>query len=542
LTPEEEIINTIGSAVDKLANSAAAKQNPLFDEIVNLVQRLKTANGALLNSVDNLKIINDIKNKIERFIIDKNYKDQLKDFAQTYTQIAGLQNQYFASFNAKFKPINTLQVLTKGAVASTLNNLTEAGINTGVIDGINNILLTNIQQGASMADMTRQLREEVLGNKDVPGSLHQYIGTYATTAINQFSAEYNKSISDDLGLEWYSYTGSLLTTSRPFCINAVAKRFIHISEFNTILHGDFGDLGRIHVNKKTHLPDGLMEGTTPDNFQRRRGGWNCGHQILAVPSIIVPQDVKDKVFATSTYVAWALEHKPSGLERPTPPAPPKPPELTMQEALKIQRTENAKNINKKNKKKIEEAKKAGFVFDDELMGLADPKLKLTISSDKGGYYRPHTKELNLPDMPRNDYAAKTLMLHEGGHAMHFAQNIITDRRVDLSFRELYGRLNKIIEGKEKRIHLLLKQHMSFGDASKIEQVAVYKDILGSLTKGLYGGGHSEQYYQTQNNAMMEVFAHAVELYKGPANMATTLTPELQQIHDELVKYISKFFE
>lgn len=301
------ILKTITDAVDKLSNAASVRQNPLYNEIVNLLTKLQTRDGALLNNVKNLETINTIKNKVERLIIDSRYKEQLKEFAGAYTELSNLHNEYFSKFTEKFKPTNTLEILRKSAIETTITNLTEVGIEAGVTDGIKKILLTNIQNGGSMATLTEQLRNHMLTNNTGEGALERYVRAYATTAINQYSAEYNKSIADDLGLEWYLYTGSLLTTSREFCIEAVAKKYIHQSEFEALLRGDFGNT-KIHVNKKTGVPDGLMDGTTPDNFPRRRGGWNCGHQLIAVDDSIVPKNIQDEVYATTAYQAWALKN------------------------------------------------------------------------------------------------------------------------------------------------------------------------------------------------------------------------------------------
>jgi hypothetical protein len=304
----QTILSTIKAAVDKLTNTAAAKQDPVYKLVINQLNKLDTKNGAILNNIDNLKLINTIKNNVEKLIIDPKYKDALKQFVQSYNDIADVQNQYFAQFAAAYTSEQAAGILKKSAIESTLNNLTDAGIQAGVTDGLGSILMRNMQAGGSIADLSNQLRNYLLTNETGTGALEQYVNTYATTAINQYSAEYNFQIANDLGLEWYMYDGSLLTTSREFCVKAVHKKYIHASEFETILHGDFGNLGKIPVNKKTGLPNGLMEGTNPENFPRRRGGWNCGHQLIAVADIVVPQNVKDAVYATAAYQNWALRN------------------------------------------------------------------------------------------------------------------------------------------------------------------------------------------------------------------------------------------
>jgi hypothetical protein len=303
-----DILNTIKKAVGNLGDLAATKQQPLFKEVMGMLKRLDTRGDTLRVTLNNLKIINELKTKVEKIVIDPRYKSELRSFGKAYQDISELQNEYFASFNVKFKPKNILKVLTKTAIETTINNLTETGLQVGVTDGIRKMLSTNINAGGSYAALTEQLRNYVTTTDKGNGALERYVRTFATTSINQFSAEYSKTIASDLNLEWYMYTGSLLTTSRDFCIHGVDKRFMHVSEFPTLLEGNFGEYGTVPIYNKTGLPHGMMEGTNPDNFPRRRGGWNCGHQLIAVDDAIVPTDVKDKVYNSSAYKYWATKN------------------------------------------------------------------------------------------------------------------------------------------------------------------------------------------------------------------------------------------
>ena len=308
------IVASIKDAVDSLGASAEIRQDTLFKELIGLTKTLETRGDVLLNNIKNLGVINKIKVKLERLIIDPKYKEDVKKFVGSYSDIQDLSNQYFSQFNAKFKPSATANGVKFTAIQSTLNGLFENGINTGVIDGLKKILQTNISAGGSYAHLTEQLRNYMLTNDTGEGALQRYVKTYANTAINQFSAEYNKTIADDLGLEWYGYDGSLLTTSREFCDKCVEKKYIHVSEFPALIKGDFGALGEIHITKSTGLPDGMMVGTDATNLVRRRGGWNCGHQMIAVDDSIVPQSIKNAVYASQAYKNWAAAHEKDAKE------------------------------------------------------------------------------------------------------------------------------------------------------------------------------------------------------------------------------------
>jgi hypothetical protein len=321
------ILKTIDDAVNKLSDHVSAQQEPVFKKLLGMVKNLETRGDNLLSNIKNLKLINNIKVELERLIIDDKYKSQLKSFAEAYHEIQNLHNEYFAQFNAAYKPRSGLQVIKKTALESTLNGLTETGIQAGVTEGLRRILLNNTSTGGSYSGMVDQLRNYMLNTKESDGALLKYVKTYSTTAINQYSAEYNKAIADDLGLEWYMYDGSLLTTSRAFCIECVAKKYIHVSEFGQLLQGHVNGK-QLHLNKSTGLPDGLMAGTDKTNLIRRRGGWNCGHQMIAVDEVAVPKNVKDAVYATADYKASATANGktlPQKIEEKAPPVDVKQP-------------------------------------------------------------------------------------------------------------------------------------------------------------------------------------------------------------------------
>ena len=127
----------------------------------------------------------------------------------------------------------------------------------------------------------------MLGKDGGQGAFARYATTYATTALSQFTGQNNKLLTDDLGCEWFMYTGSNKETSREFCIQLTAKKFIHKSEIPTILTGRIDDY-QCAIYPKTGLPYGMIEGTTADNFQCNCGGWNCRHQLVPIADAVVP--------------------------------------------------------------------------------------------------------------------------------------------------------------------------------------------------------------------------------------------------------------
>ena len=115
-----------------------------------------------------------------------------------------------------------------------------------------------------------------------------------------FTGQNNKLLTDDLDTEWFMYTGSNIETTREFCQHLTEKKYIHRSEIPTILTGKIDD-HQCAIYDKTGLPYGMIEGTTPENFQVNCGGWNCRHQLVPVADAVVPADVRRRFeFAKNT--------------------------------------------------------------------------------------------------------------------------------------------------------------------------------------------------------------------------------------------------
>jgi len=85
-----------------------------------------------------------------------------------------------------------------------------------------------------------------------------------------------------------------------FCEHMTEKTYVHISEIPTILMG-FVDEHQCEINATTGLPKGMIAGTTADNFIIYRGGWNCGHQLMPISEVAVPEEVREKFEGVSEY-------------------------------------------------------------------------------------------------------------------------------------------------------------------------------------------------------------------------------------------------
>lgn len=298
-----KLLTIIEDAIAGFQKKMPSIQARIFDDLQEQLHKLKIQNGKVLANVENLKIIGGIKNRLESIIMDDRYIQEVQKFIGAFEMVGQFYNEHFSSFNEKFKPAKTIPIIKQLSIDATINSLTEAGIISNIIEPISDILRTNITTGGSIADMNNQLRDYITNNETGEGKLERYSKQITTDAINQYSANYNQAIATDLGLEWFMYVGSNLTTTRPWCEAMTKLKYIHISQIPNTIKGIVGD-EKVPLSSKTGLPAGMIPGTTVNNITVYRGGYNCGHQLVAVDEVAVPGFVKAKVWGSPEYLSW----------------------------------------------------------------------------------------------------------------------------------------------------------------------------------------------------------------------------------------------
>lgn len=309
----KDLIRLITSTVDKFNANIPGIQKHVLEEVLLLAKQLDMNGANVRISTTNLKIIADVKARLQKIILNEKYLKNIGSYVKKFDEITTIQNSYFQSVEKKFNPSSISKELLKQAKNSVVHQLT-GGIDTNISEGIKDILRKGITGGSSYASMQKQLTDYLTDNQSGEGQLQRYVKQISTDAINQFSGQYTQVISSDLGFEWFRYSGSNLITSRLFCLACTDRKYFHISELPKILKGEFEEFrqrkGKINV--KTGLPNGMIPGTDVSNYMTNRGGYNCGHQWRPVSEDLVPAEIKQRVFASAEYKAW------KGRSVPTP--------------------------------------------------------------------------------------------------------------------------------------------------------------------------------------------------------------------------------
>lgn len=298
----KKILSTVDNSINGFMDKVPAVEKAMYEEILKLTKELKVdRSGRIRNTIDNYKILSELRTRLERVVFTTEYKSAAKKLLKSFDEINKVTTDYFATFATS--PTATtqdiLKILRHESVNRTALYLGESGVSINVISKVHEILQTNITSGGSYAQMQTEMKAFIQGDAENLGAFNKYANTFVVDGVNTYARTYQTLLTEDLDIEWYMYVGSLLETSRPWCKHMVDKKYIHKSELSTVLHDNIDGVeicsAEIPCNSKTKLPSGMKKDTTVNNLLVNAGGWNCGHKFIGVDSAVVPQHIKDKI-------------------------------------------------------------------------------------------------------------------------------------------------------------------------------------------------------------------------------------------------------
>lgn len=284
----KKINKTITLFNNRFLEGVTTRQNGMWRLILGTIKKLETdAAGNILSNTANLKLLRTLRGDIKNIVLTKTYKAEVATYLKSFSELKAINDTYYQAIASGTYTANKFvynEVLNYTAEA-TANSLLDAGIMENVVKPIETVLTQNITTGGTFTDLTEVLQREVLGDPQTAGKLSRYTKQITTDALNQFNANYNQTVSQDLSLEFYYYSGAVKETTRPYCRER-AGNYYHKRE--------------VEESAAEQWP-GKIPGTNASNILTYRGGYNCGHQWLAVDALAVPKSVRERAINKGYY-------------------------------------------------------------------------------------------------------------------------------------------------------------------------------------------------------------------------------------------------
>lgn len=276
----KELQKLISDSVSKFSDGVESTQKGMYKRIVSVLKSLELdAGGNIKPNQKNIRLLRNLRGELRTVIINPSYLKKVDSYLNTFDQLKGINDTYYKNIASGFTSNKLLyKEIQKFSIDLTKTSLLDSGINEYIINPVDKILTQNITTGGSYDDMLESLRTDILGDSERLGRYERYSKQITTDALNQYNANYNLSVSEDLGLEFYFYAGQIKTTTRSYCLSR-ANKYFHVKEVKN----------EIPASWSGKIPD-----TNASNILINRGGYNCGHNYIAVLDTVVPQSVKSR--------------------------------------------------------------------------------------------------------------------------------------------------------------------------------------------------------------------------------------------------------
>ena len=271
--------NYIYSKIKGLEGDVSGLQGKLLELLTSeYIGRIQTKDGKVIVNAYNMRLAAELDSVFDKFNI-LFQKSVLKSFGNDMLKITEYTSDYFKGAGFSAKKLNSIQqsmdyisarigISDKGEIlkGSYLDTLSQ---NPEVRRQFKDYVLNSVAGQKDYQGFVKGFKELVVGNKEVNGALQNYYDQYAYDSFNQVDAAISSHFANELKLTYFVYFGSIITTSREFCVKRHGKVF-SIKETET------------WKNDPT-LPGKSKEGYNP---LIDRGRWRCRHSIQYIPDLL----------------------------------------------------------------------------------------------------------------------------------------------------------------------------------------------------------------------------------------------------------------
>jgi len=275
------IAKIVAGAEDGMASDISQRINKNIERILTKYTSQITLlpDGRIKPTVTNLRLVQKMQGELRAVVENELNINGARIYQSLQDDVSRELSEYFGLLEKDWTPKQMQMVLMKQAKSTALTSLISSS--DSVTSQASRIVSSYITGGGLLIEMQDELSRFLFEEGQ-----SRYL-RHAKQIINDtfagYVGAYVKTVSDDLGLEWFRYVGPLVKRSRPFCIHMVEKDYFHQSELPDIVNGI--------IDGKEVDKAGMNPETTEDNFIQLRGGYNCNHTVIPVPESVVPKDV-----------------------------------------------------------------------------------------------------------------------------------------------------------------------------------------------------------------------------------------------------------
>jgi len=266
----------IEAARIKFDKQAAKIQKDLLDLIyAKFIDKFDVVNGELAPTEKNFRLIADIDRIYDEFA--KTYQNEIvRGFAKTLTEMTIVTAEYYKDVGVAEKTVENIAAKmgwidkalgvqdNKVVAGSYLDRLAQS---QEVRQQLKDYVLGSVSGKKGFSEYRKGFQTLVEGTKDVNGAVEGYWKQYTWDTYNQVESVKSAFFADQVGFDYFIYSGVIITTSREFCIKRAGKVFSREDALTWLCDPDLLRRKGVTGCDPTYNP--FVE----------RGRWNCRHRL-----------------------------------------------------------------------------------------------------------------------------------------------------------------------------------------------------------------------------------------------------------------------
>jgi hypothetical protein len=243
----EEKKKLIQKITDELERSFGNLSDNISRKIIDdFIDRLDRKGDQIINNSKNLQLIAVI-DKLYTALFTQHGSDIVNTIIKNVAQINKLNVDYFSEFGGEHfqsSAKKVQQIIRDRLGIGDKVQLKEGGYldsllkDTRVKNDIKRISYQEVLKGGGFKNFKEGLRKYIVGDKDKVGAFEQHYRQYAYDIYVQVDRDESLLMANEVDLSHFIYEGTLIDTSRPFCIERAGKVFT-IEEAQEWVHDDW---------------------------------------------------------------------------------------------------------------------------------------------------------------------------------------------------------------------------------------------------------------------------------------------------------------
>lgn len=311
----QAIVNKKNNRLEDIPSDLSKKvegvQRDLFTEITALINSLEVEAGNLVMSEQNLLLVENIIIEFKAFLSETGYNQALTVFAREFDTQQGLSDDYFEGLDLDTP--EGVSGLTQNNKANTVRKLIAGSLDAPFYNPIRDTLSDAVANGASLKDTISSLRLDIEGSDEKLGKLDRYVKQISVDSFAQSDRSYTQGVAADLELEWFFYSGGLVSDTRAFCQCRNGGWFHRneISDWGAGLNIEIqGCKPRNTKGKPTEVGvnwQGKNPNTNENTIFTLLGGFNCLHSLMPGTLAVVPKKDVLRNISNGNFVPTSFE-------------------------------------------------------------------------------------------------------------------------------------------------------------------------------------------------------------------------------------------